>query len=179
MESSAVDMLLGDLLGRCHSACQTADQATESAVGPQPSTERCSEQLLHVAQTLKGIEDELARLFFPATALSGPAPDPNPTPNPNPPLGSAFPSRVPSWTPSPPPEPVPPELLPLRAVYSAQEADLLIHDIRGIRTVFSIGAELKLEPEHMAPLVVGAGQTVRRLEPILRDFAAVLRSRLP
>jgi hypothetical protein len=172
MDPSAVDMLLGDLLGRCHSACQTADQATESAVGSQPSTERCTQQLLQVAQTIKGIEDELARIFLPDL------PSPGPGANPNPPFGSAFSSRVPSWTPSPPPVPVPPELLPLRAAYSAEEADLLIHDIRGIRTVFSIGAELKLEPQHMAPLVVGAGQTVRRLEPILRDFAAVLRSRL-
>ena len=176
MEPSAVDILLGDLLGRCRSACQTADQATESAVGPQPSTERCSEQLLHVAQTIKGIEDELARIFLPAL----PNQSPNPGPGASPTFGSAFSPRVPSWTPSPPPVPVPvpPELLPLRAVYSAEEADILIHDIRGIRTVFSIGAELKLEPAQMAPLVVGAGQTVRRLEPILCDSAAVLRSRL-
>lgn len=170
MDSAAVDILMGDLLGRCLSACQTADQATESAVGAQPSTELCSEQLLQVAHTIKGIEDELASIFLPPSVQ-----EPDGT------AGSVTlcSPRATSWAPSPAAQPVPPELIPLRDVYSPEEADLLIHDIRGIRTVFTIGAELKLEPSQMAPLVVGASQTVRRLEPILRDFAAVLRSRLP
>jgi hypothetical protein len=62
----------------------------------------------------------------------------------------------------------------LRTLTTPTEVGLLVHEIRGIRTVFVLGAELDLKPADREPLFVAAAGMTRRLEPLIRAFFARL-----
>ena len=56
-----------------------------------------------------------------------------------------------------------------------EEADRLIHDIRGIRAVFSLASELTLGPTERPDLLSAAAQMTRRLEPMILEFLGEIR----
>ncbi len=65
----------------------------------------------------------------------------------------------------------------LKALTTPEEADHLIHDIRGIRTVFSLASELTLGPSERPELLQAAASMTRRLEPMILEFLGKLGNR--
>lgn len=66
----------------------------------------------------------------------------------------------------------------LKQLTTPEEADHLIHDIRGIRTVFSLASELTLGPSERPELLQAAASMTRRLEPMILEFLVKLENRV-
>jgi len=160
MDAAALDKLIGELVANCHAASRAAHLAAESLAGASPSMSASAAYLAETADLIKAMEDRLVLTFLgaptPVKVFGGPPP-PDPPP--------------------PPPDPPSAELLALRALPAPGEVSQLIHDLRGIRALFSFGIDLVLGPADMEPLVQGAATTTRRLEPLLRHFADSLKAR--
>ncbi|MBN9692325.1 MAG: hypothetical protein J0M24_18920 [Verrucomicrobia bacterium] len=173
------------MIGDCRAACAASDLAADSA---GVDSERCATHLRETAALIIHVETLLQHHFLPAepavpvfadptpapTTTPDAAADPSPTANsesPDPAESAASATAVP---PSPPPVVLPPADPILCTLTTPAEISLLVHEIRGIRSVFVLGAELDLKPTESENLFKAAAQMTRRLEPLIRDFFAKL-----
>jgi hypothetical protein len=146
------------LLEACREVCRAADAAAESTHGPPGET---SARLAEIADRIRAIELGLAKAFLgPESTKQA--------------LMFGQGAQPVSAAPVPLLLPVDPSL---KQLTTPEEADRLIHDIRGIRTVFSLGSELTLGPTERPDLLSAAAQMTRRLEPMLQEFLGEIRGR--
>ena len=153
-----LSQLESSLLQACREVCRAADAAAESTHGSPGET---SARLAEIADRIRSIELGLSECFLgpestQQTLMFG--------------QGAQMASSVPT-----------PLLLPadpsLKQLTTPEEADHLIHDIRGIRTVFSLASELTLGPAERPDLLSAAAQMTRRLEPMILEFLGEIRGR--
>jgi hypothetical protein len=190
MDHPALDPLMGEMIGNCRAACAASDLAADSA---GVDSERCATHLRETAALIIHVETLLQHHFLPAEpavpVFSDPTPAPTTTPDaaadPNPTANSVLPSETDadpaesaasaaSVPPSLPPVVLPPADPVLCTLTTPAEISLLVHEIRGIRSVFVLGAELDLKPTESENLFKAAAQMTRRLEPLIRAFFAKL-----
>ena len=162
MDHPALDPLMGELIGDCQAACAASDLAAETAGG---DPELCATHLRETARLIIQIELLLQHHFLPPTPPVPVFADPIPPSSPVPIQSSE-------------PVPAPLTLLPadpiLCTLTNPADVSLLVHEIRGIRSVFVLGAELDLKPTESENLFNAAAQMTRRLEPLIREFFAGL-----
>jgi len=146
------------LVQACRDVCRAADAAAEAEHGHPGET---SARLAEIADRIRAIELGLAESFIGPESTK-----------------QALMFGQGSQPVSPPPVPL---LLPLdpslKQLTTPEVADHLIHDIRGIRTVFSLGSELTLGPAERPDLLNAAAQMTRRLEPMILEFLRKLGNR--
>ncbi len=156
--SPLLSQLEACLLQACRDVCRAADIAAESAHGHPGET---SARLAEIADQIRAIELGLAESFIgPESTKQA--------------LMFGQGSKPVASSPMVLLLPVDPSL---KQLTTPEAADHLIHDIRGIRTVFSLGSELSLGPAERPDLLNAAAQMTRRLEPMILEFLGTLGRR--
>ena len=154
-----LSQLESSLLQACREVCRAADAAAESTHGPPGET---SARLAEIADRIRSIELGLAECFLgPESTQQALMFGQGAQPVSAAPVALQLP-KDPS----------------LKQLTTPEEADHLIHDIRGIRTVFSLGSELTLGPTERPDLLSAAAQMTRRLEPMILEFLGEIRKKL-